>query len=156
MPFTIFSHKRRSVRLLLRFNLYRGSWFNCVICIHLRLLSIKTISMFLSLSSITTGANKEAEATCVSFRITWVSWDSCFAITFSMLCFADCLFFLAFVLYVLWYTPLITSLVSSKLCCNSLRTDNREYLLVLCMALEILSISKYCFILESVYASFFT
>jgi hypothetical protein len=63
---------------------------------------------------------------------------------------------LAFVLYVLWYTPLITSLVSSKLCCNSLRTDNREYLLVLCMALEILSISKYCFILESVYASFFT
>lgn len=38
--------------------------------------------MFLQFSSITTGANKETGNTCLSFRITLVSWDSCFAITF--------------------------------------------------------------------------
>jgi len=80
--------------------------------------------MFLSFSSITTGANNEAGTT---FRITWVSWDSCFAITF--LCCALRTVFSSWPLYfmsfdisfwlLLWYRQSFLA--------NSLSTDNKEY-----------------------------
>lgn len=117
-----------------------------MICIHLRVLAFKTISMFLSFSSITTGANKEAKTTCVYLRITWVSWDSCFAIT--VLCCALRTVCSSWPLYHMsWYRQ-------SFLAIHLALTKRSIYWCSVWIYRSYLLVFKYCFILESVYASF--